>query len=480
MSASRRSLAALPRLGVWTFAAAMFPLTLLCADAERIPDEALSAGTFTIARTDASAYAEPAAVLDYRQRTAFDHGRGHFHRRWVVFAGVNGDWGLGPTFVADRCSVCHAGAGRGAPPAAADQQLRSMIVRLSLPGTDDQGGPRADPHYGDQLQNDSLQGRSADDAYNSEPVPTEADLYVEWKTRTVAFADGESIELRQPRLRIENQRFGPFAEGAMTSLRNAQPLIGLGLLESVPEETLRSIAREQVAEGFHGRPNEVWDALGNRRALGRFGWKANQPSLKQQIAAAALGDMGVTSELYQAQNCPPVQALCIDETPGAPIELIDNDWKEMEFWLQGLAVPARRSVTDPAFVRGAALFAEAKCAVCHVPELRTAAKVPHLPQLANQTIRAYTDLLLHDMGDDLADGRPDFQAGPRDWRTPPLWGLGLSKAVNGSTALLHDGRARDVAEAILWHGGEAEVSREMFRKMPKADREALQFFVESI
>jgi len=160
--------------------------------------------------------------------------------------------------------------------------------------------------------------------------------------------------------------------------------------------------------------------------------------------------------------------------------LIDSDWQEMEFWLQGLAVPARRAVTDPAFVRGAGSFAEAKCAICHVPELRTAAKVPHLPQLANQTIRAYTDLLLHDMGDELADGRPDFRAGPRDWRTPPLWGLGLSKTVNGSAALLHDGRARTIAEAILWHGGEAEGSREIFRKMPKQDRAALQFFVESI
>jgi len=304
------------RLGIVT--TTMLPLSLLCADADRIPAEALSAGTFTIARAGASAYAEPATVLDYRQRTAFEHGRGHFHRRWVVFAGVNGDWGLGPTFVADRCSVCHEGAGRGAPPAAADRQLRSMIVRLSLPGTDDHGGPRPDPHYGDQLQNDSLQGRSADDAYSSEPVPPEADLYLDWKARTVAFADGEIIELREPRLRTENLRFGNLGEGAMTSLRITQPLIGLGLLEAVPDEALRAIAREQIAQGIHGRPNEVWDALGGRTALGRFGWKANQPSLRQQIAAAAIGDMGVTSELYREQNCPPVQLLCIDETPGAP------------------------------------------------------------------------------------------------------------------------------------------------------------------
>lgn len=458
----------------------LLPLTLLCADADRIPDEALSAGTFTIVRADESAYAEPATVLDYKQRKAFDMGRGHFHRRWVVFAGVNGDWGLGPTFVADRCDVCHARAGRGMPPTAADRQLRSMIVRLSVPGTDERGGPRPDPNYGDQFQNDSLQGRTADDAYSTEPVPPEADLHLDWKSRTIAFADGDTVELREPRLRIEKLRFGPLGPGAMTSVRNAQPLVGLGLLEVIPEETLLAIAQQQVAEGIRGRPNRVWDAVNGRLALGRFGWKANQPSLKQQIAAAAIGDMGVTSELFPEQNCPPVQALCLDETPGAPRELIDNDWVEMEFWLQGLAVPARRATADPRFVRGAALFVEAKCAVCHVPELKTAAKVPHLPQLANQTIRPYTDLLLHDMGDELADGRPEFAAGPRDWRTPPLWGLGLSKTVNDSTALLHDGRARTIVEAILWHGGEATSARDRFRNLPKSDRDDLLFYLESI
>jgi CxxC motif-containing protein (DUF1111 family) len=148
--------------------------------------------------------------------------------------------------------------------------------------------------------------------------------------------------------------------------------------------------------------------------------------------------------------------------------------------LQGLAVPARRGINDPEVRRGEKLFAEAKCAVCHVPEMKTAATFPPLPQLANQTFRAYTDLLLHDMGEELADGRPDFKAGPRDWRTPPLWGLGLSQTVSGSTAMLHDGRARNVAEAILWHGGEAEVSGEAYRNMSKADREALVRFVESI
>ena len=143
-------------------------------------------------------------------------------------------------------------------------------------------------------------------------------------------------------------------------------------------------------------------------------------------------------------------------------------------------MPARRNVTDPDFKRGEALFDEAKCSVCHVPTMKTAAEFKSLPQLANQIFHAYTDLLLHDMGEGLSDGRPDYQAQPSEWRTPPLWGLGLSETVTGSTAMLHDGRARNATEAILWHGGEAEASKETFRKMTKADREALLKFLDSI
>jgi CxxC motif-containing protein (DUF1111 family) len=179
-------------------------------------------------------------------------------------------------------------------------------------------------------------------------------------------------------------------------------------------------------------------------------------------------------------NCPGPQTDCAAQPPGNQPELIDNDWEELEFWTQALAVPARRNVDDPQFKRGEQLFEQAQCAACHIPELKTADRVPKLKQLANQTFRAYTDLLLHDMGDGLADGRPDFKAGPRDWRTQPLWGVGLSSVASGSTAMLHDGRARNATEAILWHGGEAAASRDAFKRMPKADREAMLKFLESI
>jgi CxxC motif-containing protein (DUF1111 family) len=355
-----------------------------------------------------------------------------------------------------------------------------MLVRLSIPGTDPRGGPKPHPNYGDQFQNAGLNGPFPDFAYHTAPVPPEAALYLDWDEQAVALADDESVALRKPKLRIENLAYGPLGEGTMLSLRIAQPVHGLGLLEAVPEKTLLAIAQDQREQGFKGRPNMVRDDINQRSALGRFGWKANQPSIRQQIAAASLGDMGLTSRLYRAQNCPPVQHLCTIQTPGNDPELVITDWDELEFWTRALAVPARRNVDHPQVKRGAQLFAEAKCAACHVPTLRTAENFPAFPQAAGQTIHPYTDLLLHDMGEALADGRPDFEAGPRDWRTPALWGLGLSQTVNGSTALLHDGRARNVIEAILWHGGEAGVSREAFRTMPKTDRDALVRFVESI
>ena len=326
----------------------------------------------------------------------------------------------------------------------------------------------------------ALQSQSFEWSYSYQPVPEEAKIFLDWIESKVELADGTIVELRKPNIRIENLNFGALPEDVQTSLRIAQPVFGMGLLEAVPEQTLRDIAARQKAQGFNGRVNIVWDDAAKSLALGRFGWKANQPNVRQQIAAAALGDMGVTSSLYMDQNCPPPQDICANEVPGNRPELIDPDWNDLEFWTLGLAVPAPRDQESAEVQRGAKLFRDAQCDVCHVPTIRTADKFPRLPQLAQQTFSAYTDLLLHDMGEDLADGRPDFAAGPRDWRTPPLWGLGLSQVVSGSSALLHDGRARNVTEAIMWHGGEGKVSREAFARMPKGDRDALVAFLMSL
>ncbi len=449
------------------------------AIAEDLDDAALSAGTFTIAVFDEKAFSEPIKGLSYKQHQKFMRGRQHFNQRWVVFPGLGGDWGLGPTFITDRCSGCHIGGGRGTTPKSSDEQLMAVLVRLSIPGVDENGGPKPHPNYGDQIQNQGLMGQNKDSTFLGERVRQEADVYVDWEEVAASFADGEKIVLRKPKLRIENLNFGPLGPEVMYSLRFAQPVFGLGLLEAIPESDILALAERQKAEGFNGRPNYVWDGLNKKVSLGRFGWKANQPTIKQQIAAAFHGDIGVTSSLIEHENCPPIQKDCALQPPGNNPELIDINWDELVFWTQALAVPARRNVNDADFKRGERLFTEAKCAVCHVPELK-AQKIEALPQTEGQLIRAYTDMLLHDMGEDLADNRPEFKAGGRDWRTQPLWGIGLSEKVSGPLALLHDGRARTVSEAIMWHGGEAQVSRDAFRDMSKVDRDALVKFVESI
>lgn len=462
-------------------AAACFAALAVAREAASPDPRALTAETFTVAATGAGAYLLPAPVLTKSELKAFAEGREHFNEAWVVAPEPGGVWGLGPTFNEDRCARCHIDNGRAAAPAEGVAAERGMLVRLSVPGTTPEGAPKPHPAYGDQLQNRGVQGR----------VPAEGQAVFVYEPREVEFADGEKHVLRKPVLRLEGLRFGALGPETMLSARIAPAMVGLGLLEAVPEATILALAEAQKAAGVSGRPNYVWDYETAQTVLGRFGWKANQPSLRQQTAAAFHGDIGATSFLFPEENCPAVQAECNDLPSASKCggqggctgnmfrpEVVPSRLKNITVYLQGLGVPARRHVDDPRVVRGEALFAEAKCAVCHVPELKTG--VAALSAASGLTIRPYTDLLLHDMGDELADGRPDFLADGREWRTPPLWGIGLLPMVNGHMDLLHDGRARGVAEAILWHGGEAWAAREAFRRMPREDREALVRFVESL
>ena len=450
------------------------------AFAEDQTDPTLSAGDFTLKRADATAFAEPAPVLTYKQQQTFMRGRQHFNQKWVIFPSLGGDWGLGPTFIADKCSGCHIGGGRGMMPKA-DEEPVGVLIRMSIPGTGEHGGVKPHPAYGDQFQNQGLTGKDEYNHGKGDRVPPEGTVYIDWEdVGIVELADGEKVSLRKPKPRFDKLTFGPIGEETMLSLRFTPPIFGMGLLEAVPEEILLGIAKKQIEQGMSGRPNTVWDHYTKQTRMGRFGWKANVPSIRMQIALAYLGDIGATTSVFIENNCTSVQALCLAATPNNRPEVIDVNWDELEFWTQGLAVPARRNVNDPDFKRGEALFDEAKCSVCHVPTMKTAEEFKPLPQLANQTFHAYTDLLLHDMGEGLSDGRPDYQAEPREWRTPPLWSLGLSETVTGSTSMLHDGRARNATEAILWHDGEARISRDAFRDMAKADRDALLKFLNSI
>lgn len=417
-------------------------------------------------------FLQPVPGLTYAQLRLFKEGEKEFKVPWVVFPLLGGHWGLGPTFIANACSVCHVQAGRGRT--VENAIIVQQLLRVSVPGQGPHGEPKPHPDYGDQIQ---VFGVNVGLKENLKPG--EADVYIDWTPSSVTLADGTPVELRRPQLRMENLRFGPLSEKTMTSLRNTQVIYGLGYLEAVPESTLKDIAALQKTQGLNGRLNYVRDDIHQKTVLGRFGWKANQPSIRQQIVAAFLGDMGVTSSLYIEENCPPVQTLCLAMPPGNRPELLDYNWDQMEFWHAALAPPPARNLELPQVKLGEKLFQQAGCAACHLPELRTG-DYPMLPIIANTTFRAFTDLLLHDMGEDLADGRPDFLAGPRDWRTPPLWGIGLSAQVNGSTHLLHDGRARNVLEAILWHGGEAKAAKDAFSKMPTDERDALIAFVNAL
>ncbi len=387
---------------------------------------------------------------------------------------AGGEWGLGPMFMATNCAGCHLNAGRGRALDPSGLRVFQQLVRISLPGEGPHGGPKPDPNYGNDIQSFDMVTRK-----DPEARAGEGEVFLDWVFSTFTFPDGTEIELRKPSVRIENLNFGPLADGIMISLRNTQALLGMGYLEAIAEKDILKNAERQKALGLNGRPNYVWDDFKKKTVMGRFGWKANQPSIKQQIAAAFLADIGITSEIYPEQNCTPVQKECLEALKGSKPELRPDLFEPITFWSQSLDVPAQRNRDTPAFKQGEKLFETAGCAACHVPEMRTG-KYPAVPQIGNKLIRPYTDLLLHDMGPDLADGRPDFKASGSDWRTPPLWGLGLSAQVNASTSFLHDGRARNLLEAIVWHGGEAKSARDKFVAFTKAQREDLLFFLNGI
>jgi CxxC motif-containing protein (DUF1111 family) len=345
-----------------------------------------------------------------------------------------------------------------------------MLLRISIPGKAANGGVMPHPVYGDQISERAI--------LHVEPEGRAGMSYAE---RPGTYSDGEKFSLRQPHYTISNLKYGDLGKDIMISPRVAPAMIGLGLLQSVPDETLLSLADPDDADGdgISGKTNEVWDSLAGKKSLGRFGWKANQPNLRQQNAGAAVGDIGIATSMAVGQNCAVAQPDCMKAINGGAPEMSDEFLDKLTLYTMTIAVPAQRNANDPAIKQGESLFRTMGCASCHMPTLQTKS-VKDFPELENQTFHPFTDLLLHDMGVGLADNRPDFEATGQEWRTPPLWGLGLIPVINKHDFLLHDGRARGAAEAILWHGGEAEKSREVFRKAAKPERDALIAFLNSL
>ncbi|UDI91813.1 di-heme oxidoredictase family protein [Pseudomonas sp. IAC-BECa141] len=456
-----------------------------CDDAPRFtkaePGEARSGGAATVRKSDQNAFSLPSANLPPSRRVDFSVGNSFFRSPWVIAPSTTtARDGLGPLFNTNACQNCHIKDGRGHPPTPDAANAVSMLVRLSIPDAPayakviEQVGVVPEPVYGGQFQDMAVPG-----------VAPEGKVRVDYTPVPVRFKDGTEVELRKPVLQITQLGYGPMHPDTRFSARVAPPMIGLGLLEAIPEEAILANATAQAKEnnGVNGRPNRVWDDAQQKTVMGRFGWKAGQPNLNQQNVHAFSGDMGLTTSLRPFDDCTDAQTACKQAPngngPDGEPEVSDNILRLVLFYSRNLAVPARRGVNDAQVLAGKNLFFQAGCQSCHTPKYTTAANAAE-PELANQVIRPYSDLLLHDMGEGLADNRTEFQASGRDWRTPPLWGIGLTQAVSGHTQFLHDGRARNLLEAVLWHGGEAKAAQQQVLSFNAEQRAALLAFLNSL
>lgn len=417
----------------------------------------------------AEAFGFASPELSFDERVTFGVGNSFFNQSWVTApASTTARDGLGPFFNARNCSACHFKDGRGQPPAFDGEISQGLLLRLSVPGDNPHGGPAPAPVYGGQFQDNAILD-----------VDKEGGIRVDYQSTTETYDDGTEVELQDPVYSFTDLNYGEMAGNVQVSPRIANQMIGLGLLDAIPETTLMRFSdpSDSNNDGVSGRINKVYDIESNTMAIGRFGWKANQPNIKQQVAAAFAGDMGITNSLMPDKNCPD-NFDCGDIPNGGSPEISDENLDKVTFYASTLAVPARRDVDDEEVLKGKKLFGDAMCTKCHKAKIQTG---PYsIDALANQTIRPYTDLLLHDMGEALADHAKDYKATGREWRTQPLWGIGLIETVNGHTNLLHDGRARNIEEAILWHGGEAEASKNAFKALFKNERNRVIKFINSL
>jgi len=428
-------------------------------------DTARLGGPATVEVDGPHAFSLPAPGLSREERRAFSVGNSFFRDNWVFApASATGRDGLGPLFNANSCSACHPDDGRGRPPIARGEVGLGMVLFLSAADAD--GAPH--PVYGGQLQDQAAPG-----------VVAEGTLVLEPEFIAGRYDDGTPYELRRWRISIEDEGYGPL--GALRkSLRLGQQVIGVGLLEAVDDAAIieREDPDDRDGDGISGRAHRVTGADGTK-GIGRFGWKASQPTLEAQVIAALHGDIGITSAARPDEDLTSAQRAVIDAPSGGSPEIDEHKIGRIAHYCRVLAVPAQRGAGTPEVERGRALFARAGCTGCHTPTLVTGGSSP-IELFRNATIHPYTDLLLHDMGDGLADDRRDGDASGREWRTPPLWGIGLLETVNGHAHYLHDGRARTLEEAILWHGGEGQRARDAFAAMSVEERRALVAFLSSL
>ncbi|OLF36317.1 thiol oxidoreductase [Psychrobacter sp. C 20.9] len=462
------------------------------------PQEIKQGGDSGISITSAESYSKPSSNLAASRKGSFFIGNAFFKQPWVVApASTDSRDGLGALFNVAACQSCHIKDGRGHAPMTADDDADSLLLRLSMPATTDEQRQQLQdsliekvvhPMYGGQLQDRGIQG-----------VPAEARIAVQWTDKPVTFADGHVETLRAPTFNLTNPGYGAFDDAMMVSPRVALPMIGLGLLEQIPDDDIKKQANNKSNSDISGKFNWVMDPQTGKRALGRFGWKAGQTKLITQNQSAFNEDMGLTSNIRPHESCMPTQTACLNASTGAdeqgnskpPVEVNDDVAKFVEFYTRNLAVPHRRNADDKLVLAGKKRFYDMGCQSCHTPRYQLPkTDDDHLEQ-HGQVIYPYTDLLLHDMGDDLADrtiagklppkdAQVEFLANSYEWRTPALWGVGLAQTVDPQATFLHDGRARTLMEAVLWHGGEAEKQQQQVLKLDKQGRAELNAFLKSL
>jgi CxxC motif-containing protein (DUF1111 family) len=454
--------------------------------AERAPG-----GETSISIEPRPSFDKPAANLGTARKPEFYAGRALARQPWVrAPSSTDARDGLGPLYNARSCFGCHTAGGRGAASTTDGPLTLATVVRLSLPTSTNGRGPRPEPTYGRQLQVQStdlahqLRLVPGARAQTPSPIPPEAQPQIRWRKRLFRYPDGRVVTLRRPELAIEGWAYGPPDPNTKFALRATPPLHGMGLLERIPQEALLAQAdpEDRDGDGISGRPNYVEDPTSGERVLGRFGLKANQSSLLNQVGAALRDDMGITNPVHDEEVCTAAEESCRRAPHGRgpdgheiSAELLDV----LLAFVRSIGVPERRMPDHPMVRSGRDAFYAVGCQSCHTPRFETRFD-DQQPHLSAQVIWPYTDLLLHDMGDALADGRPDSEASGAEWRTPPLWGVGLARSIGSDVAFLHDGRARTIEEAVLWHGGEAAASRDSFARLSANERAQLLAFVRSL
>jgi CxxC motif-containing protein (DUF1111 family) len=443
------------------------------------------AGAATVRPRDTTnAFSQPSANISFERELNFKVGNGLFKKLWVSSpSSTLASDGLGPLYNARSCQRCHLKDGRGHPPEGPDDGAVSMLIRVSIPGgtaikeINDYLATQPDPNYGEQIQDFSVAGHNA-----------EAELSITYTETAVPLSGGTTALLRMPTYDFDKLGYGSLHPDIMLSPRVAPQMIGLGLLDAIPAEDILALADPDDTDndGISGRAQIVMSREYGVPMLGRFGLKAGQPSVWEQSAAAFSGDIGISTTLFPDGfgECTPNQSKCRAAPDGNTdvhdnAEIGDEGLELVSFYASNLGVPARRNVGAKDVLRGKRVFYETGCTSCHNPKFVTH-RLSDQPEQSFQLIWPYTDLLLHDMGPGLADNRPESRATGREWRTPPLWGVGLTETVSGHTYFLHDGRARSLLEAVIWHGGEAETAKQRVIDMPPSDRDALIKFLESL